>query len=378
MNTEPFVMKDVSRALQWVNVCAASCGFDNEKTATVLATLCGFGSWDVMTYAIDNLPPSTCDEHLPSDALEARLRRYATILIQEYEVSPPAALGIIHHISPSTEKPLRNFVVFDVGEDDEDDEDFLGEDDLSSAVITALGTELCPDRVTQTVPLTVCVNSATWQYAMEYLGWEAEELDDEALIGEASLLIHSNQDSSVVPVYLSTVLPPPDFSGAFSEYPSHRLLQYACLGNFMSEWAPADAECFIILSRWPLMTTFRSKTYCCIGVAFDLKTGRWLDLLINRKCRDITTALDLNRKVSSLRKGAAPLGEPDGRFCKQLALRLGDFGPEYEAMRFVGIPHGDEWQVLGVIDDVDFDDDHLGPYELDDFDQFPPETQMNL
>lgn len=47
-------------------------------------------------------------------------------------------------------------------------------------------------------------------------------------------------------------------------------------------------------------------------------------------------------------------------------------------MRFVGIPHGDEWQVVGVIDDDEFDEDNLGPYELDDFDRFPPETQMNM
>ncbi len=377
MNTEPFVMKDVSRALQWVSVCAASCGFDNDKSATVLAELCGFGSWDVMTYAIDNLPPSICDEHIPADVLESRLRRYAVILIQEHGVSPQAALGIIHNISPSTERPLRNFVVFDA-EDDDDDEAFSTEDDVSSAVSSALGMPLCPERVALTVPLTTSVNSETWQYAMDYLGWEAEELDDEALIGEASLLIHSQFDSSVIPVYLSTVLPPPDFSGALYEHPSFRLLQYACLGNFMSEWAPAEAECFFILSSWPLMTTIKSKTYCCIGVTFDVKTGRWLDLLVNRKCRDISTLLQMNRKVSSLRKGAAPLGEPDGRFCKQLALRLGDFGPEYEGMRFVGIPHGDEWQVVGVIDDDEFDEDNLGPYELDDFDRFPPETQMNM
>jgi len=63
----------------------------------------------------------------------------------------------------------------------------------------------------------------------------------------------------------------------------------------------------------------------------------------------------MNRKVSSLRKGAAPLGEPDGRFCKTtLHSDWVTFGPEYEGMRFVGIPHGDEWQVVGVIDDDEF------------------------
>ena len=102
-----------------------------------------------------------------------------------------------------------------------------------------------------------------------------------------------------------------------------------------------------------------------------------MDLLVNRKCRDVGVLLKLNRKVTSLKKGATPLGEPDGRVCKELTQRLGGFDIDHPGVCFLGIPAENEgWSVIAVIDDLDFDD-HYGNYVLEEFDSYASEECMN-
>lgn len=61
MGHEPFVLASVDRAQAWVDSCAKSLEVPPEKAASMLAGMCGFGSWDVMTYAIGSMPPSPRD-----------------------------------------------------------------------------------------------------------------------------------------------------------------------------------------------------------------------------------------------------------------------------------------------------------------------------
>ncbi len=357
MTQDPFVMSAVDRAQTWVSVCSSSCRLPAEESAAVLASLCGFGSWDVMIYAINNLPRSPYDDEVTPQQLQARLQRYVNILIHEFDIVPPVALIILQQMSPSRRGPFTEFDIVEFLDDDDDDDgeevdiDTFARNEM--AVALALGAECITHKVEVAASLTLSVNWQGWLSALEYLGWDAQELDYEDVpIGDPSLLIQDHSSSwPWIPAYLTNNIHIPDFSGEICGHPTHRLVQFACLGNFMSEWAPQGATKFMILASWPKLITVRSKTYCHIGTAYDLTDGSWTDLLVNRKCRDFSSMHRMNKKVTSIRKGATSLSEPDMSFCKQLALRLGGYDPECdepEGWEFFGIP-ADDWLLVAAL-----------------------------
>lgn len=347
MTHEPFVMSGVDRAQTWVSICSASCRLSAEESAEILVSLCGFGSWEVMVYAINSLPRSRFDDEIPPQQLQARLQRYVNILIQDFEIIPTVALVMLQCLSPSSRGAFNEFDLSEIGSEEDDDFDDESEIDAFAqyemSVALALGAECSSDRVAIAASLTLEANWEGWLNVFDYLGWDAQELDYEDVpIGEPSLLIQDHSSSFPwVPVYLTNNILVPDFSGEVCGQPTHRLVQFACLGNFMTDWAPKGATTFLMLASWPQLINVRNKTYCYIGVAFNSVNGTWTDLFVNRKCQSVSNMLRMNQKVTSLRKGAAPLSEPDASFCKQLALRLGGYDPECdepEGWEFFGIP----------------------------------------
>jgi len=368
MAQEPFVMRDVARAQEWVSACSKSCRFPADQTAEILASLCGFGSWDVMVFGITSLKPSACDEHVGPQQTELRIGHYAAVLIGDYGLPRPLAVAIIANMSPSSSKQFMAFELSEVMEplDDEDS------DQLEFDIDEAFAARLSPDRLAVMAPLSAEVSAVPWLEVMNFLGWEAEDFDnDEELMGEPSFFIYdARKPLAEVPVYLSHGLPAPAFTGDLSDNPSIRLLQFACMGNFMSEWAPQGSTDFLILASRPQIIINKGKWYCHIGVAYDYAGGVWTDLLINRKCRDVGTMLRLNRKITSLAKGATPLSEADPSFIKLLTLILDGFNPEFEDpvdWTIIGMPSEDGWFVVGAVEDGSFDEEELEPYRLEGF-----------
>lgn len=387
MATEPFVMNDLELAQQWVNACVESCGFEPDKAAKVLANLCGFGSWDVMAFAIDNMQPSKLDEHISAQDRDSRHAQYIRILVEDHAVSITGAVCIIDNLSPSSGRPKAAFEF--VGDDEDsgpgsDDEMAFrpcdhedGDSGCINCALQAVTALPCRERVAAVLPMAIHVDSDPWLSAMAYMGWTVEEVEwetDVEVMAEAPFVVYSD-DGSVVPVYLSSHLPAPDFGGETSDDPSFKLFQYVCLGNFLSEWAGSEATSFVILGRWPLIYPAEDKLYFCIGVAYDSLTQSWTNLLLNRKCRDMATLLKMNREVTDLEHAAA-LSLPDGSLCKQLVNRLGGFcGRDFE-VTYLGIPSpGRGWYVIGSIDDDDFTF-ALEDFLLDDFDTYPAEVTM--
>lgn len=247
MVSEPFVMRDEALARQWVSVCSESCGFETEKAALILANLCGFGSWDIMTYAIGTLPPSALDENIADQERNKRLRQYVQVLFEDHGLSLPSAISIIDNLSPSSARPAAPFDYCD----DDDDEDIV---DPLMATVSAIEPPACPERTMQIIPLCRELDSDHWRNAFEYLGWvydDLEYLTDRLSVSDASFVM--SDDGAAVPAYLCATLPPPMFNGEIDAFSPFNVIQYMCLGNFMSQWKPLGAESFVILSRWPSM-----------------------------------------------------------------------------------------------------------------------------
>lgn len=57
-------MGSIERAKHWVDLCSAGTGIPRDEYAFKLATLCSFGTWNIMTYAVEALLPSSVDEEL--------------------------------------------------------------------------------------------------------------------------------------------------------------------------------------------------------------------------------------------------------------------------------------------------------------------------
>jgi len=368
MDSEPFVLSNVDRAHDWVRACVESCSFPAQQSAALLAALCGFANWDVMIFAIENLPPSECDEAVGDEVASARMHRYFLVLVEDQELPPPVAVAISQQLSPSSNK---QYVPFDlhaaVAAFDEDHHQAFDIDEL-------FGAPPCPERMETIYPLGAQVDSAPWQEVMSFLGWDWEEapVESEAFGEPSFLLLDANEITMRVPVYVNLGLTPPTFHGGLSDNETVRLLQFACLGNFISEWAPLGATDFLILASKPQLKTYRGKRYCFIGLAYSAEDMRWTDLLINRKCRDVSTLLTMNKKISSLRKGASRLAEPDDEFLAEITLRLSGFDEDLDdAMDwcFIGMPTDDGWLVARAVEDGLYDYDDLDPYMLFDLNE---------
>jgi hypothetical protein len=369
MAVEPFVIRGIERAQEWVEVCSKSCHFKAELSASILASLCGFGTWDVMVYAIADLPPSKCDEQIELPLLHLRHEAYASVLMINYRLPMPLAALIISRISPSSSKPFTVFdapALVDIDDDDDSDDDqrAFDIDEHFAAISTA-------ERLGALLPHSAEIDPIRWAHSFDYLGWRWEALEDKCVIGEPAFVLHfSDRAEGCIPVYLAHALPCPEFDKEISEFSDVRLAQHACLGNFVSEWSPKGSTDFILLASRPHYIVQRKRSYCCIGLAYSWSERAWTDLIINRNCQDLKAVIQLNRKATSFKSCASTLSEPDGAFCKQLALRLSGFDinsddEEHWTTIFTESDLG--WIMVGAVENGRYDFAEIYPHMLAEF-----------
>lgn len=371
MPAEPFVMRDEDRALEWVKVFSESCAVSAEFAATVLASLCGFGSWDVMIFAIGNMPPSPCDESIPPDQVHERQNRYIAIMTHDHSIKPIIAMAVTDYLSPSTGVPLQKFDAAELLEEFDEDEDEDEDDEfdpgafnivrLFNAVPSEVGIEIV-------MPLASELGES-WLEVFDFLGWEAEPFfNDYEIAGSPSFLVEDiTGESPGFPVYLAHALPVPAFNRQISENPTIRMWQCACLGDFVTEWANQGSPGFLLLTACPQITLLNGKYYCYVGQMYVEAEGHWVDLLLNRACTDVWTLLELNSKVMEGFKGASKLGERSELFGKRIALLLSGFQPEFEDAgdwSIVALRTCEGWSIVRGVSNDEFDLEDLEPYML--------------
>jgi len=113
MDIEPFIFISSDRALQWVDLCSKALAAPREDVAKILANLWGFGSWDVMTYAIESLSPSVTDEELDFPAVVARLKHQILVLTNEHGLDELLASFLLAHLSPTSNRQSKAFTAED-------------------------------------------------------------------------------------------------------------------------------------------------------------------------------------------------------------------------------------------------------------------------
>lgn len=219
MGHEPFVLASVDRAQAWVDSCAKSLEVPPEKAASMLAGMCGFGSWDVMTYAIGSMPPSPRDEELAPNEYQERLAGQLRILVQDHDLDPATAIHLLVAIPPTSGKPftgfdpdepylykaehllvLRNFAVECSRELEKHVPDFL------DSGVNLEGLSLAdPVRADIAIALSGRTVPEAWLYILEALGWQYDfSEDDHPDLDEASFTVFDPVLGDV-PVYLSQI-----------------------------------------------------------------------------------------------------------------------------------------------------------------------------
>lgn len=366
MGAEPFVMRDQDRALEWVRVFAESCGVQSEYAASVLASLCGFGSWDVMMYAIESMPPSTCDESLPIEQAHERRAQYVNIMTHIHSIKPVIAVAVARQLSPSTSSTLRKFNATEIMAEYE--ECGGGSDPQCHDANRLFGAPLSTEAVEMLMPLAAELTDA-WMGVFEFLGWDGDYLTGEVELAGKPIFCLTDPTgvSSGLPVYLVQELPPPTFDRQLSDHPTLRLLQCACLGDFMSDWSSENSPGFLLLGAYPQLTQHNGKYYCFVGKIYDHANREWLDLLLSRNCTDVLTLLEQSRKVRPGFQGGSKLGAATDNFGKRIALLLSGFTPELEDTEdwgLVACATGDGWSMVKGFSFDDYDIEDLEPHML--------------
>lgn len=315
MDYEPFVMKSVDRAREWVDAYSKSAQEDKEDSARTLAMLCGFGSWDVMVFAIETLPPTACDEEVGQDEVLRRIKAYMHVLVGLENIRPPIAMYFIHRLSPSASYPyaaIERAEALDVEaaleNSDTDEEDFVTE-------IDHVRLHTCSRMCTE-------VNVEGWLMGLEYLGWDVDvdTIDEEADIGEPSFEVLDDEIGRL-PVYLSGLTRIPETDGD----PGARAFLKACLGDFILNGY--DSGALLVLWQHPQHKEIAGRAFCCIGVSYSTQQDSWKDMLVNVDCSSPGRFFQLNDMIQpdfdvELLENYE-LEDADRKVCCSLAVILG-------------------------------------------------------
>jgi hypothetical protein len=329
MHEEPFVLSSMDRARDWVDICSRGAELPKEKVAAMLASLCGFGSWDIMSYAIEALPPSLVDEKVASEVVQSRLKHHLQVLIGVHQLDPPLAIFIISMISPTSGKPLKAFSKSDEFAVSSDQrlafEAFVNElpVDDGPKLFTAPGNpehfELQCEPNRTHLALTLCGDTEPllWCQVFDSLGWEYELADDDIPdIDEPSFEIYDDILGEV-PVYITPLSRPPATQGEPIDR-ALRLQRAACLGDYLSQDFPGEAA--LMLMRWPVMKEIDGHLYCHAGSVYLFELGEWQDLLFNLRCTSVSELLKLNNLVEDIHQGHPALEDQGGDFCTLLSI----------------------------------------------------------
>lgn len=294
MENEPFILKSVDRAREWVDAYALSMKIEKEESSSLLALLCGFGSWDVMVFAIESMPPTLCDESVGAVGTNERFEGYMHVLVCLQNIRPIIAMFIISRLSPSANYPFKAFTMEDALALEAKAEDENLDETLNNAQVIIPS----PIRMITTARMCGDANLSGWVNCIACMGWnvDPESFDDEANIGEPSFELF---DESVgrIPVYLGSMTRTPETD----DDPSVQLMMKACLGDFIQDYAwDEEYQVFFILWQCPQHKQISGNDYCCIGVRYSQEDEAWKDILVSQACDSPGRMLELNDRVGPI------------------------------------------------------------------------------
>lgn len=330
MALEPIVLPSIDRAREWVDLCAEGLGMPMENAASILASLCGFGTWDIMSYAIDSMPPSPPDEELQPDQYQARLKGQVHALVRDHHFDPPFCMMLLALHPPATTAAYKPFTLDDkasfnahqlqafqevAGEfasaldeafasDSDEEDDEVGEED----------DDIEPSRASVAIPLCGYTEPLRWAAILDALDWRfafdgciTPDLDDPSFVV-------FDQSHGEVPVYLSAIARPPASSGAGLPDRVQRVQRSLCVGDFVTRRQSTNCSKALLLQRWPVVKQVEGGLYCFIGSLFDASTSEWTDLLFNYECTTFSKLLLLNSKIPDIQVGHSGLIDKEGQF----------------------------------------------------------------
>ncbi|MCK1788825.1 hypothetical protein [Pseudomonas violetae] len=372
MAIEPFILKSVQRAQQWVDLCSKGMEIARDEAASMLANLCGFGSWDLMIFAMESLPPSRVDEDVDEKLANERTRNYAKILVSRCGLDPGEALYLLGALPPSSNRRYEAFQHGDAITLHSDQlrafEDFahdVAESDLGEETDEEIASEFWvpPDPEKVSVALQLCgfVEEEPWIAIFSELGWDFRAFSEyQTNLGEASFVIH-DADLGEIPVYLTPTAPEPRNDPQNSEDRAQILQRQACVGDFITEWK-VTSRVALLLSRWPWILKRDGRSYCHLGSVYDRELNSWHDLLFSRDCASVGVLLALNEQVTDLQLGSPALEDVDGEFSKFATLCLSGvgiadmlIGSKLDLVSALNVDTG--WAMQRIILDEDEDED---------------------
>lgn len=336
MAQEPFVLQSVDRALEWVELCSKGIGVPRATAASMLASLCGFGSWDVMAYAMEQLPPSIPDEELDRHQVAERSKTHIRELVGTYDLDPGLACYLLAHLPPTSKRSYKAFEIGDAVEVADHLESGMRALD-PAAMDEASGSDdtyeryfvppLEPYRALVAMELSRETTPMGWIPIFEMLGWDYELCNDGISdLDEATYKIFDDEYGEVL-VYLSPLADPPTYVDGPPIERATRVQRALCLGDF---FASSDESCghALLLKRWPLVKEVDGQLLCHLGSVYSIEENGWTELLFNRACTSFATLLDLNSQVVDINKGSHALIDVDGVFSEVAMLSLSDISPD--------------------------------------------------
>lgn len=332
MEDEQFIMSSVERAREWIEAFSKTTKTGVGESASVLAALCRFGSWDVMANAIESLPPTVCDEAVGEDARSERFGSYMHVFVCMLDFMPPIAALFIKRLSPSANYPFKEFKIDEALHEIVDELEQVISEDGEQITDGYLDSETDPIRMLTAIRMAGKIDLPAWLAGLESIGWtiELESIDYEADVGEPSFIV-SDDKIGQVPVYLSSLIRiPEDYSD-----PAINLFMKACLGDFIQEIdLGAETDSMLILWRWPLLREVAGHHYCCIGVRYSIEAGGWQDILVSEACNSPSRLFELNDQGPINDVGITwqckALIDEDRQLSGFMAVLLSGYSPEHQ------------------------------------------------
>lgn len=375
---EPFIPQSFPSANRWVDLCAKGLKIERDRAAAMFAVLCGFGTWDILAYAMESMPPSEPDEALPIEKFIERVKSQLEVLVVGFRIEPGTAILLLAKIPPTSNQNLQPFehgddvqisprltqaiqiflteharprpdlsALFDDEEemDDDDDDDYPG--------FTPSEHESCRSDALQvlqqdTVPVL-------WLLILDSLGWELGVFDDLLPdLDEPSFVVRDAQHGEI-PVYLGPIARLPD---AQVDRPT-RILRAACVGSF-TLGPYSDSKAILLLNRWPAIRELRDYTYCHLGSIYWSDTREWQDLLFTEDCTSLARLIEVNMLAGKRpsKAGRAELRDAGGNFSSFVTQVLSGLGGGVLCAQKHSQVRVDGWEVVRyvAVSEMDLED----------------------
>ncbi|KSQ21800.1 hypothetical protein APB26_33010 [Pseudomonas aeruginosa] len=342
----------------------------------MLAGVCGFGSWDVMTYAIGSMPPSPRDEELVPSEYQERLAGQLRILVQDHDLDPASAIHLLVALPPTSGKAfssfdpdepylykaehllvLRNFAV----ECSRELENLVP--DFFDASVNLQGLSLAdPVRADIAIALSGRTEPEAWLYILEALGWQYDFSEDgHPDLDEPSFTVFDPVLGDV-PVYLSPLTKAPVFDAEIQVDRGHRVQRALCVGDFTSHWKNRSTVA-LLLHRWPVVREVDDQVFCHLGSVFNAKSNSWRDLLFTLGTNCLHELIELNVAATGFPDRWPGLADSDENLSQLACICLSGFDPFEEdespdnELLGVRIPIGETgWMIQKLMDPDDEDE----------------------